>query len=425
MTSRRLMTVAFALAALGLLAYGARAWYRSYRQVSTDDAYVDGPIAAVSARVSGQIVELLVDDNQSVKSSQVLARIDPRDYKVKVDQARATVAIAQSRYRAAVERVTLDRTRAQSQLTQAKASALSAESSQHSAREIVESSRAIVAARQAALMSAKSELDRSRALASRAATDLRRSKELSAKELISHQDLDHAATEAAAADAMVAGNAQRVTQAERDLAGAEADVKFREAGAEPNQIGVRMAEARAIDARARQIEADAMLQEVRVRQAERDLAAAQLTEAQASLSLSEANLEYTQVRAPVTGIVSRRSVERGQVVEVGQPLLAVVPLQEVWVIANFKETQLARVRPGMKAEVRVDSFPGKVFSGRVDSISAGTGSRFSLLPPENATGNWVKVVQRIPVKITLDPKEFSNPHILRAGMSVFVTILLS
>ena len=424
MTARRLLTAAFGLAALAFVIYGVYAWYRSYRQVSTDDAYVEGAIATVSAKVSGQVIDLFVRDNQSVKQGDVLARIDPRDYTVKVEHARAAVAIAQSQYRAAGERVVLGRARALGQVTQARASALSAESSQHSAREVLESSRAVVASRRAALMSVRSELDRARALGERAASDFNRAKELFARELIARQDLDHAATESAAAAALVSASEQRVTQAERDLTGAEADVKFREAGAEPNQIGVRMADARVVDARARQMEADAMTQEVRVREAERDLAAAQLREAQANLALAELNLEYTQIRAPVTGMASKKSVEQGQVVEVGQPLLAVVPLHDVWVIANFKETQLARVRPGMKARVLVDSFPGKVLHGTVDSIAAGTGARFSLLPPENATGNWVKVVQRVPVKIMLDGKEFGNPHTLRTGMSAFVTILL-
>jgi membrane fusion protein (multidrug efflux system) len=424
MTSRRLMTAAFAAAGVAFLVYGAYAWYRSTRQVSTDDAYVEGTIAPVSAKVAGQIVELVVDDNQSVKEGQLLARIDPRDYKVKVEQARAAVAIAQSRYRAAAERITLDRARAHGQLTQARASALSAESSRHSAREAVVSSRAVVAARRAAFMSVKSDLDRARALAERAAGDYRRAQELFGKELISRQELEHAGTESTAAIAQVAATEQRVAQAERDLAGAEADEQMRQAGAEPNQLGVRMAEARTVDARARQIEAEAMMQEVKVREAERDLATAQLHEAQANLALTELNFSYTEIRSPATGVVSRKSVEVGQVVEVGQPLLALVPLQDVWVTANFKETQLARVRPGMLAEVRIDTFPGKVFKGTVNSIAAGTGARFSLLPPENATGNWVKVVQRVPVKLTLDPKEVHNPHILRAGMSAYVTIYL-
>ena len=153
-------------------------------------------------------------------------------------------------------------------------------------------------------------------------------------------------------------------------------------------------------------------------------AEATLKQAQADLALAELQLAYTEVKAPADGVVSKRTVELGQVVQPGQPLLAIVPLHEVFVLANFKETQLARVRPGMRADVEIDGFPGKVFHGIVESISAGTGARFSLLPPENATGNWVKVVQRVPVKVLLDQKEVGNPQPLRAGMSAVVTIRL-
>jgi membrane fusion protein (multidrug efflux system) len=143
---------------------------------------------------------------------------------------------------------------------------------------------------------------------------------------------------------------------------------------------------------------------------------------QADLAYAELQLEHTEVRSALDGVVSKRSVELGQVVQMGQPLLAIVPLQDVWVVANFKETQLKRIRPGMKAVVEVDGYPDKAYAGVIDSMSAGTGARFSLLPPENATGNWVKVVQRVPVRIHLDGKVVGNPHTLRAGMSVVVTI---
>ncbi|MGH7313040.1 MAG: efflux RND transporter periplasmic adaptor subunit, partial [Candidatus Rokuibacteriota bacterium] len=156
----------------------------------------------------------------------------------------------------------------------------------------------------------------------------------------------------------------------------------------------------------------------------RDLARAQLREAEADLALALLDLEYTAIPAPLAGVVTRKAVEVGQVVQAGQPVLAVVALHDVWVVANFKETQLRRVRPGMAADVLIDTFPDRVYRGTVESISAGTGSRFSILPPENASGNWVKVVQRVPVKIVLSSSETSNPHILRAGMSVGVTIHL-
>jgi len=163
---------------------------------------------------------------------------------------------------------------------------------------------------------------------------------------------------------------------------------------------------------------------VSVKMAELARAEALLRSAQADLAVAELNLEHCVVRAPIDGVISKRSVEVGQIVQPGQPLLALVPLNDVWVIANFKETQLTRIRPGQRAEVRVDSFPGVAFVGTVNSISAGTGSRFSLLPPENATGNWVKVVQRVPVKILLEAKADGNPQALRAGMSAVVTVRL-
>ena len=158
-----------------------------------------------------------------------------------------------------------------------------------------------------------------------------------------------------------------------------------------------------------------------IKDAEASRAEARLREMQADLAFADLQLEHTEVRAPLDGVVSKRSVELGQVVQMGQPLLAIVPLQDVWVVANFKETQLGRLRTGMKAAVEVDGYPDKSYTGTLDSMSAGTGARFSLLPPENATGNWVKVVQRVPVRIHLDGK-MTNPHTLRAGMSVVVTI---
>ena len=165
------------------------------------------------------------------------------------------------------------------------------------------------------------------------------------------------------------------------------------------------------EARAALGRVESQRRQVTVKEAEIERAAATLRQAQADLAFAELQLQHTEVRAPADGVVAKKSVEVGQVVQMGQPLLAIVPLHEVWVLANFKETQLGRVRPGMPAEVEIDTFPGQVFHGTVDSLSAGTGARFSLLPPENATGNWVKVVQRVPVKIRLDPRGVrQSPH---------------
>lgn len=420
---RRLLLALLAVVVLGVVGGGAYAWQSSRHVITTDDAYVEGSIAPVSAKIAGQVVAVLVRDNEVVKAGQVLVRLDARDHRAKAEQLRAAVVIADRRSRAATERIALGKEVAASQTTQARAATMRADAARQSATSLLEGSRSVVMARRAALASATAERDRAAALRDRATGDLARARELFGKELVARQFVDHAETEARAAEAAVIAAGEKMAQARRDLETAEADQRMRESGFEPQQLGLKTAEARAVEARAQEMQAEAMYQEVRVRQAERDLAQAQLREAEADLNAALLTLEYTEIRAPADGIISKKSVEPGQVVQPGQPLAVVVALHDVWVLANFKETQLQRVRPGMRARVVVDGYPDRAWTGRIDSIAAGTGSRFSLLPPENATGNWVKVVQRVPVKIVLD-EGGGNPHVLRAGMSAVVTVHL-
>jgi membrane fusion protein, multidrug efflux system len=234
---------------------------------------------------------------------------------------------------------------------------------------------------------------------------------------VSRREFDDATAALEVADATLEAVRRRLSSLEKEIQQTEAEVASRVLGTE--QARQRVAEVRGTLARA-----ESQQQTVSVKMAELARAEALLRSTQADLAVAELNLEHCVVRAPIDGVVSKRSVEVGQIVQPGQPLLALVPLNDVWVIANFKETQLTRIRPGQRAEVRVDSFPGVAFVGAVNSISAGTGSRFSLLPPENATGNWVKVVQRVPVKILLEAKADGNPQALRAGMSAVVTVRL-
>jgi membrane fusion protein (multidrug efflux system) len=420
-----MIVIAVGLLLIGSAAWGGSVWYSSRLSISTDDAYIEGTVAPVSARIPGQVSDVLVRDNESVKAGQIIARLDVRDYRARVDQAKAAVTIAERRYQAAAARVGLGREMAASQFAQARAASMGADAARISAVNMVESTRAIAQARQSALASAIAEHDRTVAMNDRAVRDLERAREMFAKELVAKQVVEYAETDARAAAAQLASAHERVAQARRDLESAEADARMREAGFEPQQIGLRTAEARVEQAKAQAIQAEALTQEVRVREAERDLAQAQLKEAEVTLALAQLNLDDTAIRAPVTGLVSKKAVEVGQVVQPGQPLLAIVPLHDVWVLANFKETQLKRVRPGMRAEIIVEGDSDHSYLGKVDSISAGTGARFSLLPPENATGNWVKVVQRVPVKIVLDPSQTTDVHhSLRTGMSAFVTIRL-
>jgi membrane fusion protein (multidrug efflux system) len=418
------VVVVAAVGTVAALVAAGSAWYRTRLAVSTDDAYVESTVVPVSAKIAGQVLDVLVRDDEAVAAGQVLVRLDDRDWRARAEQARAAVRIAQERHRAARARVEWGHRMVASQEAQARAAAIRAAAARESALSVLEASRAAAQARRAARASAAAERDRARALWDRAVQDLARARELYARELVARQFVEHAEAEARAAEAHLRAAEERVAQTQRDVEAAEAEVRLREAGFEPQQLGLRTAEARSVEARALQLQAEALAREVGVREAERDLAEAQLREAEADLALALLNLEFTVIRAPLAGVVTRKAVEVGQVVQPGQTLLNLVSLDEVWVVANFKETQLRRLRPGLRAEVVVDSFPDRRWRGTVQSISAGTGARFSLLPPENATGNWVKVVQRIPVRIALEGHAPGNPHALRAGMSAVVTVHL-
>jgi len=275
----------------------------------------------------------------------------------------------------------------------------------------VESRRAAVAAMSAEVQGAVST-------ARQTSREQDRVRQLAKGGYVAERDVDQAEAAASTASSTLEATRRRLTQAESEVTQAEAELASR-------KLAVTQARERALEAKATLARAESQRHTVPLKEAEVVRAEARLRETQADLALAELQLGYTEVRAPIDGVVAKKTVELGQVVQMGQPLMALVPLHAVWVVANFKETQLSRVRPGQAAWVEVDTFSGKQLKGVVDSISPGTGSRFSLLPPENATGNWVKVVQRVPVKIRLDAKEVGNPQPLRAGMSAIVTIKIN
>jgi membrane fusion protein (multidrug efflux system) len=412
---RRTVIGLAALVAVGILGWGVWAWYRSAAEVTTDDAYVEGMISPVSAKVSGHVVELLVRDNQAVRLNDVLLRVDPRDYVAKRDQSRAAVAVAEANVRAARAELPLTRETTRSQVDEVRAALEGTRVGVRSSESAVDEARARLEAKRAASAASRAEVTAAETAQRKAKRDLERMQALMKNDYVSRREHDDATAALEIAEAALEAARRRLTATEKEVQQIEAEVASRMLATE--QARQRVAELRGTLART-----ESQQQTVSVKTAELARAEAALKVAQADLSVVELNLEHTVVRAPVDGVVSKRSVEVGQIVQPGQPLLALVPLHDVWVVANFKETQLTRIRPGQAAEVRVDSFPGSVFVGSVNSISAGTGSRFSLLPPENATGNWVKVVQRVPVKILLDAKADGNPRPLRAGMSAVVTV---
>jgi membrane fusion protein (multidrug efflux system) len=382
-----------------LLVAGAVAVYLHYQnRVSSDDANVDGHITAIAPKISGNVLEVAVLDNQAVKAGQVLVRIDPRDYQARVDQAKAALLEAESKLNSArvtvpmVDETTLSvNTGATAQLADAEAEVVRARAAwQQSSTSDLAFAEANVTTRQASNDRAQADLARMRPLVDKAE--------------ISRQQFD-----AYTAAARVA--ASELQAAQQKLASAQQDATIRKAALDAAQTKVNQAQAQVATSLANRKQVD-------IRQADAGTAAASVGSYRASLEAAELMLSYTTIVSPIDGVVTRKSVEVGQIMQPGQGLMTVIPLQDTWVTANFKETQLAGVRPGQKAEIHVDMY-GQSVTGHVDSIAGATGSRLSLLPPENATGNFVKVVQRIPVKILVDQ---TNGLILRPGMNVDVTI---
>jgi membrane fusion protein (multidrug efflux system) len=374
-------------------------YYRN--RESTDDAQVDGHITPIAAKISGRVQDVLVNDNEAVKAGQVLLKIDPRDYQAAVDQAQAALDVAESDAVSAGADVPRTKTDVASGNSSAGAQLLAAEA------QLIQAQTMYDQAQTADLAYAQDNIDKSHANAEFAKADVARYKPLLDKGEISKQQYDAAKASADATDSSLRADREKLRQANRNV--------------EMMKAQVDAYKARVDQARAAVLTAKADSNSVTMRTADARSKLAKVEQARASLEAAKLNLSYTAVVAPIDGIATHKQVENGQIVQIGQGLLVVVPLQDVWVTANFKETQLRGMKPGQKAEVSVDTY-GKTFSGHVDSIAGATGSVLSLLPPENATGNYVKVVQRIPVKIVLDPIP-PEKAILRPGMNVDATVI--
>jgi len=373
--------VALIIGVIVLIVVGLFLWRYFTSYESTDDAQVDGHLNSISPRVAGHVVKLLVTDNQYVDMGTPLVQIDQRDYQVAVDRARADYNDAVAQAEAARTNVPITSVSTGSLVSGAQAD--------------VEGARAGVSAARQQSDAAKAQLQQAVANDIKAQNDLGRYKQLVDKQEISHQQYDQvvAAAKASAASvdaarAAAAAAEQQVTQAQSKLAAAESNLRSASTG--PQQVAT-------MESRARAAEAQAM-------------------RARAQLEQSRLNLQYTTIVAPVNGVVTNRTVEVGHNVQVGQELMRIVNLDDIWVTANFKETQLKTMKVGQPVTIHAD-MNDRDYKGHVQSIAGASGSVLSLLPPENATGNYVKVVQRVPVKIIFDQRE-TREHVLRPGMSV-------
>ena len=383
---KRLALIGF----LAIFAAGGAGYYLwSQGRVSTDDAFVQGHIHPISSRVAGYVTQVLVDDNQEVKKGQVLLTLDRTDYEVALASAQAALAESEATLTSLELGVPLRLSQTDQRV--------------RAARAALATLRQNLAASQRTVLAVEEDLRRNQALTRLASLELGRIRILRAKKAVAQASLDKAQTsyETARAQEQAARDRRDVALKQRDAL--QADLERVKASIVLAATGQDQA-----TIQSRQVDA----QKARVKLA------------QARVKQAELNLGYTEVKAPAHGRITLKSVEAGQMVSPGQSLMAVVPMDpaELWIVANYKETQLSKVRPGQRVSIKVDTYPDVELQGRVGSVMAGTGAAFSLLPPENATGNYVKVVQRIPVKILLDkPKDAPGP-ILRVGMSVVPTI---
>jgi membrane fusion protein, multidrug efflux system len=381
--SRRKFIV-IAVVALLIIGGGLFYWHSTFTE-DTDDAQIDGDLYQVSSRITGQVVKVYVEDNQQVQAGQLIAEIDPKDYQVALEQAQANLVSAQAQAIQAAVNVPI--------------TSVSASTSVSTTSSDVQGAQAAIAQAQKQAQAAQARVDQAKANAIKSDLDVERYTPLVQKDVISKQQFDGAVAQAAAnratvleAEAQVIAQQAAVSQALQKLAQSrsQASESFKNG---PGQV------------KAQQAKANAALADVK--------------QAQAKVDQAQLNLGYTRITAPTAGVVNKKNVQVGSNLSIGQDLLTVVPLTNLWVTANFKETQLEKMKPGQHVTIKVDALGGRKFNGKVTQIGGATGSRLSLFPPENATGNYVKVVQRIPVRIDFtDLQQENGDYKLRPGFSV-------
>ena len=387
---------------LGAAVGGYYAWLEMQKTETTDDAEIDGNVLAVSSRVTGHISEALVEDQQLVHQGDVLVKLDPRDFEVAVARAKADLNDALANLQSSRTDVPLTTATTGSNLSGAKSLRVEAAA----AITWAEQQRSVAQARQAL---AEANVKVADANLTKAAKDVERYRVLVEKDQISRQQYDQAVAAGEAAKATVDAQKAAVVEAQHAILAA--------------QIAVEQARAKLAHAEADVENAMTGPQQVNITRSKVSAAQAKVDQRRAELEQAMLNLSYTTIVAPVSGIIGKKTVNTGQNVAAGQQMMAIVQLDDLWVTANFKETQLRNMKVGQPVKLSVDAY-GREYNGKIERIAGASGARFSLLPPENATGNFVKVVQRIPVRIALDAGQ-DQEHLLRPGMSVVPKVRIS
>ncbi len=399
---------------------------RNYQ--STDDATIGGHMVPIGPRVAGHVARVLVDDNRWVEKGDGLVELDPHDFQAALEGAQAALLVARARRESAGISVDLTSVNANSALEEATAGVSVAQSAVEAARVGVQVAQAQQAEAQAAVTVAEAAQEQAaadvasaEAQAQRDQEDLTRYEALFKDRSVTQQQVQHARASANASAAALEASRKKQAAATAQVGQAKTGVQAAQGGVQAARSGLAEALSRVSEAEARLASAKSAPQQIAVSKAQVDVADAQVAQAQAAVDQAQLALSYTRITAPEAGRVTRKMVEEGAYVQPGQTLMTLVPAR-LWVVANFKETQLSHIQPGQPATVKVDAYPGKEFAAHVDSIQAGTGAVFSLLPPENATGYFVKVVQRVPVKIVFDRQPDLSTYHLGPGMSVVPTV---
>ena len=401
-------------------------WLYARQYESTDDAFIDGDVVQISPKVAAYVTKVYVDSNQQVHKGDLLLELNTQDFQAKLDQAKAMLRTAQAQKGASQAQVDLTRKTTEASQTQATSNVQTTRSNVQQSKAAADAKQSLINQAQSAVKTAQANLAQVRATAPQVESNLNlakveynRRQKLYTNGDISRQSLDQAVNALQAAQSQYNAALKEIDAAASRVGEAQANVNVTQENYRQSLAQVNLTQSQVNESNGRLLDANAAPERIAVSESQISTSQASIEQAQVAVQQAELDLSYTKIFAPEDGFIARKNVEEGQFVQPGAGLMAIALSDEIWVTANFKETQLELMRVGQAVEVKVDAYPSEKFEGKIESFQSGTGSRFSVLPTENATGNYVKVVQRIPVKIVFDKQPGQDKaHLLAPGMSV-------